>query len=66
MDILERVRSDNKAQRRNALRQLLDGLINCSISVDNSLSYLQQLPFDDCYDTCRGLSYRIVLVRSIY
>lgn len=66
MDILERVKSDNKAQRRNSLRQLLNGLINSSITVDNSLHYLQQLPFDDCYDTCRGLSYRIVLVRSVY
>lgn len=66
MDLIERVKSDNKAQRRNALRQLLDGLIKSSIFVDDSLSYLQLLPFDDSYDTCRGLSYRIVMLPNAY
>ena len=63
MDILEQVKSENKAIRRNALKQFVTAL-KAKATIDNqeTLCYLQLLPFYDSYDTCRELSFLSVFI----
>lgn len=61
MEALELIKADNKAVRRSGLKQLLK-----AIEDDNWVNGLEEeqilscLPFNDSYDTCRELSYKIV------
>ena len=66
MDILEQVKSENKAIRRNALKQFVT-VLKSKTEIDNQeiLSYLQLLPFDDSYDTCRELSFLSVIILKL-
>lgn len=61
MEALELIKADNKAVRRNGLKQLLK-----AIEDDNWANEMEEeqilscLPFNDSYDTCRELSFKIV------
>lgn len=63
MESIQTIHSANKAVRRNALRAVLKELeakeLSHSVELDSLLS---SLPYDDEYDTCRELSYRIVWI----
>lgn len=62
MEYIEKIKSENKAVRRNGLKQLLS-FVQSSKQLEKSIlvEYISNLPFDDSYDTCRGLSFKIVL-----
>lgn len=61
MEALELIKADNKAVRRNGLKQLLK-----AIEDDNWANEMEEeqilscLLFNDSYDTCRELSYKTV------
>ena len=61
MESLPDIHSPNKAVRRNALRNVLKELEakDTPQSLESD-SLLPNLPYNDEYDTCRELSYRIV------
>ena len=62
MEYIEKIKSENKAVRRNGLKQLLS-CVQSSKQLEKSIlvEYISNLPFDDSYDTCRVLSFKIVL-----
>ena len=62
MEYIEKIKSENKAVRRNGLKQLLS-YVQSSKQLEKSIlvEYISNLPFDDSYDTCRLLSFKIVL-----
>ena len=62
MEYIEKIKSENKAVRRNGLKQLLS-FVQSSKQLEKSIlvEYINNLPFDDSYDTCRELSFKIVL-----
>ena len=62
MEYIEKIKSENKAVRRNGLKQLLS-FVQSSKQLEKSIlvEYINNLPFDDSYDTCRLLSFKIVL-----
>ena len=61
MEFLTDIHSPNKAVRRSALRNVLKEFEakDAPQSLESD-SLLLNLPYDDEYDTCRELSYRIV------
>ena len=61
MDILEQVRSENKAVRRNTLKQFVS-VVNAMPTIDFNAAkqFMSLLPLRDSYDTCRELAYTIV------
>ena len=61
MDILEQVKSENKAIRRNTLKQFISAVNEMScIDFDTAKQFMALLPFRDSYDTCRELVYTVV------
>ena len=55
------LQSAGKVERRNLLRDLnADVNSRSSISEAECMDILKQLPFEDDYDMCRELSFRIV------
>ena len=66
MESISNIHSQNKAVRRNALRDIVKELETKEVALSmESDSLLSSLPYDDEYDTCRELSYRIVLNRVL-
>lgn len=62
MEYIEKIKSENKAIRRNGLKQLLlDVQSPKQLEKTTVEEYIRNLPFDDSYDTCRLLSFKIVL-----
>lgn len=59
--MLEKVNTDNKALRRNTLKQFIS-VVNTmdTIEADVAMQYFALLPFNDSYDTCRELVYTVV------
>ena len=63
MNTLDSIRAENKAIRRNALRQLLKSVEEREIQTEEERQQiLSVLPYNDEYDTCRELSFKIVFL----
>ena len=66
MNTLDSIRAENKAVRRNALKQLLKSIEGNEIQTEEERQQiLSVLPYSDEYDTCRELSFKNVVMTAL-